>query len=553
MALNIKKIDNRFTARKNHYVSYYQPKHKDIRDFIMPERGRFDDDDSVFNDGKDRFTELVDHTAGIAASRYAASLLDGLSPPTRDWFRMETKVKDLMEIQSVKRHFEEVNRKISQVLHDSNFYNSMADFYEEGVVFGTASVFVERDPLDLVRFTTFTMGEYYIDADSSARVNKWYREYRDTADNIVEKFGIENVSHKIKMALHKNGHQDFSIRHVIEPNKNADMTKIDNINMPVMSVYYEKVCSDDQPPLRLSGYMEMPVIVARLKTVGNEVYGQSPCNRVLGITKTLQEANKDLWRASKKTIDPPTNMPGKNKKKRIGAGSVNYFDGAQGAPQASAIYQINYDMQGNLLASSQIREAINKILNSDLFSAISGIDRRNMTATEIAQRVAEAIRMLVTVVTRMNSEALKPILERVYNLLDEAGELPEPPEELDGQEIDILFVSSLAQAQQAVGIAGVEQIIDLVTRIAQINPSILDKFDADQALDEVARMSGAPVQIVRSDEDVAAIRQRQAIRESQQRLADASVQMADSAQKLGNTPLNTGSALDGVMEGLQGA
>jgi hypothetical protein len=549
---NMKKLRNRVKARQAHYLSSYQSKHRDLSRSIMPERGRFDDEAEP-DDGKNRFTKLVDHTAGVAAGNLAAALLDGLSSPYREWTRFETKQKDLMEIASVKKHMEEVNRVIQQALQDSNFYNSISDFYEEIVLFGTAALFIESDPVDDLRFSSFTMGEYYIGADSSARVNQWYRRFPDTADNIADRFGEDTISLATKGLLEDSGHTYVNLVHAIEPNKERDRTKEDNTNMPFRSVYYEEGTSCEAPPLSVSGYNDMPVIVARYRTVGSEVYGQSPCNRALGITKTLQEAVKDFWAASKKTISPPVNRPVQLKGKKIGAGTASHYDGAQGAPVVKPLYQISYDMQGNLAASDQIRDAINKILKSNLFSAISAIDRSNMTATEVSQRVAEAFRQLIAVVTRMNSEALKPILERVYNLLDEAGMFPEPPEELEGEKLDIVFISSLAQAQQAVGITSVEQIIDLVTRLAQIDPTIVDKFNADEALNEVLRMNGAPVDIVRSNEDTEAIREARRVQEQQEKTAAVMSQMAEGAEKLGNTPMNTGSALDTVMGGLQGA
>jgi hypothetical protein len=548
-----KKLRNRASAHKSHYVTYWQPKHRELSDVIMPERGRFDDRDTQPNDGKKRF-KIVDHTAGISAERLAAAMLDGLSPPTRDWMKVEFKDKDLMEEGEVKAWLDAVNMTIKQTLHDTNAYNSLGDLYEEVAVFGTGAMFIDSDPLDVVNFQTFTTGTYYVASNSKGLVNKWYRYYRDTADNVVEKFGKENVSIRVNRLIERNeGYTYVDLVHTIEANLLRDITKEDNLNMPFISVYYELDSQDNEKPLRQSGYEDFPLIVPRYRTVGDETYGQSPCNRALGITKSLQEMTKDLLRASKKTIDPMLNVPNKLKNVKRGAGGVNHYAGEQGAPKIEAVYQVKYDFQGNLLVSDQMRDQINKILNSDLFSAISNLDKTGRTATEITQRVAEAIKMLVAFVTRMNTEALKPLIERVYKLLLAAGRLPQVPDQVADLDLEIVFVSSLAQAQQAVGLAALEQITDYVTRVSQVAPGALLKFNEKQAVDEYARMNGVRSTIIRTDEEVQQIEQADAEAAEQEKTAALMAQMAEGAEKLGNTPMNTGSALDTVVGGLQNA
>ena len=551
--VNLKKLKNRVTAQKNHYETYIQPRHKENSEYIFPNRGRFADIDTIPNDGKKRYSKVIDHTAGLHAGRLAAALYDGLTPPSRPWNKYEMKNSSFMDIESVKAHFQAVNETVGQTLHDTDFYNNIADFFKEMVGFAVGSIFVDSDPIDLINFHTFTVGEYYIASDSKGKINTWYRKYSDTVDNIVDKFGEENVSQRVKEMIDKQGHEYVSIVHAIEPNRARDITMDDNLNMPFISVYYEEDNSDDKTVLRESGYEEMPSIVGRWESVSTEVYGHGPADRALGTTKSLNQVEKDIQRASKKTIDPPKNKPIKSKNKKTGAGTTTYYDPSQGATGTSAAYQINYDFQGAILVGDKMRDALANIFNSDLFGAISRLDRSNMTATEISQRVAEAIRMLVEVVTRMNSEVLKPLLERVYKILERAGKFPEPPREIEGMDVDIVFISSLAQAQLAVGIAGIEQVLDFVTRVANVNPTIIDKFNSDEALDEYSRMAGTPVKIVRSDEDTAVIRQAQKVQESQLQTAEMMSQMADGAQKLGNTPMGTGSALDTVIEGVQGA
>ena len=57
--------------------------------------------------------------------------------------------------------------------------------------------------------------------------------------------------------------------------------------------------------------------------------------------------------------------------------------------------------------------------------------------------------MLGPVLERIDVEVLKPIIERVFAIANRAGILPPPPPEVQGQMMNIEFVSMLAQAQKA--------------------------------------------------------------------------------------------------------
>jgi hypothetical protein len=550
MAIDIKKMKNRALAARSLYRENRQDKDKELCHYIMPEIGRFDDEDTTPNEKKKRFMKVIDHTAGIAANKLAAAYLSGASNPTSDWMRIAPKDKSLLDISGVSAQMDAENTIIEQHFHETNAYNAFGSVYRELVVPGTGCLFIDSDPVNTASYHAYTIGTYYFKVDSKGLPNKWYRFFKDTVDNVVEKFGEENVSRRVRDKIARQGADYVDLIHMIEPNTGRDATKVNNRNMPIVSVYIEANWNEGEPVLRESGYEEFPVVIPRYDVVGDDSWGQSPCNRVLGITKALQEVLSDNMSASEMTIAPPITMPNTLKGKKLGADSAIYHDPNLGADKAQAIFQINYDFASNLNLQQQLRDQINKILMVDIFTAISSIDRTGMTATEISQRVAESFRQQVAFITRVETEMLKPIVERTYNLLKRAGRFPEPPEELADQPLDIVFVSPLSQAQQAIGITGVERVIDAATRLSQVDPSVLKKFDAKEALEIIATLEGTPSKMLRDDEEVAAMEAAEAEAQATEQNAERLAQMATSAEQLGNTPMNTGSALDGVMEGI---
>ena len=76
--------------------------------------------------------------------------------------------------------------------------------------------------------------------------------------------------------------------------------------------------------------------------------------------------------------------------------------------------------------------------------------------------------------------------------------------------------------------------MDQVGPWAQSQPTILDKLDLDQMVDELAQRLGVPASIIRSDEQVAAIRQQREQAAAAQQQAAMEVQMMESMAKMGN-------------------
>lgn len=65
-------------------------------------------------------------------------------------------------------------------------------------------------------------------------------------------------------------------------------------------------------------------------------------------------------------------------------------------------------------------------------------------------------------------------------------------------------------------------------------PNLLDKLDLDQMMDELAQRLGVPASIIRSDEQVAAIRQQREQAAAAQQQAVMESQMMESMAKMGN-------------------
>jgi hypothetical protein len=81
---------------------------------------------------------------------------------------------------------------------------------------------------------------------------------------------------------------------------------------------------------------------------------------------------------------------------------------------------------------------------------------------------------------RQQSEMLGPMIERELDILATAGVLPPMPQKLieAGGMVDVEYVSPLNLAQRADEGVAILRTLESVAPLAQIDPSVMDAFDA---------------------------------------------------------------------------
>jgi hypothetical protein len=155
---------------------------------------------------------------------------------------------------------------------------------------------------------------------------------------------------------------------------------------------------------------------------------------------------------------------------------------------------------------------------------------------------------------------LDPVITRVYGIMDRMGLIPEAPEAIADRPVTIEYTSMLAQAQKAAGLGTIERTVGFVANLFAATsgqrPDVFDKLDFDQAIDEFADRQGSPARVVRSDDDVAAIRAERAKQAQMQQMAamaPALKQGADAIKAAGEAVPQEGSVLEGMASQMAGA
>ncbi len=537
---------------------------KDIRDYIMPMRGMFEETDQP-NRGDLRMDKIVDATPIYAARILANGLRSGLCSPARRWFKPELDDQDLLEWGPAKEFVGKVEEIMYSALDKSNFYQAQAGKYAELGPFGTACTISEEHPQKYFRFVPLTIGSYFICEGPDGAVDTLYRRLWIRAKVAYQRWG-DRLSENAKKLVNQNTGsgrwQMIKVIHVIEPRKLRDPERMDKLNMPWASIYFEEDEASKGNILEESGFQENPIHCARWATTGADVWGRGPGYEVLPDCKMLQEMKKVLLMQLHKQANPPMAVPG-------GYGeNLNLLPGGQNPYVGDKpglihpLFQSQPDLRGFALQIEAVQQQIRIGMYNDLFMMLDQLDNgKNVTAEFIRGRMHEKLLLLGPVVERLVDD-LQTTLERVYAILARRGAFPPPPQELEGKELRWRFLSTLAQAQKLAATQSIDAVANYVKVISEIIPAAADKLDADQSIDEYGEAVLAPVGVIRPDDEVAEIRKQRAQAEAEARrqeqaalAAQQAEQMARTGQTLAETVPKEGSALEelkGMLEGLGG-
>lgn len=525
-------------SERSSFINYW----RELSDFHLAHRGRFLLED--FNKGHKRNTKQINNTSRLAVRTLQGGMMAGITSPARPWFRLSTPDTDLMEYGPVKEWIDQVEKAMRAVFNRSNLYQSLIALYGEMGVFGTPSMGIFRDYENVIRCAPYTVGSFCIAANGKGLVDTHYRKYRLSAGALVTEFGKENVSTTVRN-MWDSGNVDawVPVYHAIEPNDDRDMMSPLAKNKPFRSVYFEEGNHQDKF-LRESGFDEYPIINPRWEVTGEDVYATScPGMDALGDTKALQLEERKRAIGIDKQVDPPLIAP-MSLRNRVPSGGyhpgdIEFVDNVGPNSGMRSMYDVNVNLE-HLRADIQENEyRIKRAFYEDLFLMLATARDVERTAREIAERHEEKLLMLGPMLLRLHNEGLDPIIDRTFNIMQDAGMLPPPPPELTDQNLQVEYISILAQAQKMTAISGIEATLGFVTAAVQIDPDAALKFNGEQAVDMYADAMGTPVNIIRSDDEVEKLKMAR----QQQERATMALQMAQQGSEVAKNLSSSGEAI----------
>jgi hypothetical protein len=479
--------------------------------------------------GEKRTQKVFDSSPSIALERFAAVMDSMLTPRQTKWHNLRATDDALNKDFQVRQWFDQVNQILfnSRYSPKANFAGQNSERWVSMGAFGTGSLFVDFAAGQGLRYRNVSLKDMFLVENHQGIIDTVYRRFTRTARQAAQQWGEENLPEKVKKALENPNEQgrEFTFLHVVMPNNEYQPNRADARGKEWASLYISY--DDKELVTEPGGYNTFPYSISRYSMAPDEVYGRGPAMIALPDIKMLNEMAKTDIRAVHKLVDPPLLLHDDGVMGN-GAMSVNLTPGglnmggvSRDGRQLIQPLQTGARVDINEQKMEQRRQSIDNAFLVTLFQIL--VETPRMTATEALIRAQEKGMLLTPTMGRQQSEALGPLIERELDLLMTNGVLPPLPEALVEAEGDyeITYESPMSRMQRAEELVGVQRTMELLTPFAQFNPDVMDVFDPDALAQLTAEVSGVPMPIVRSPDDIAAIRKQRAEQEQMAQMVAA--------------------------------
>ena len=489
----LKRFGKLVTQRQT-WESHWQ----EVADYMMPRKA----DVTKQRSKGDKRSELIFDSSPLHAVELLSASLHGmLTNPSTPWFSLRFKNVDTGDADEANEWLQDTTEKMYDAFNRSNFQQEIFELYHDLITFGTASMFIEEDADDIIRFSTRHIGEIYISENNKGRIDTVFRKFKISARAAILQFGEKNVSNALRGTAMKDPYEEVTILHVVYPRENYDPKKKDAKNMPFASCYIEL---DNKHEISQSGFNEFPYVVPRYLKASFEIYGRSPAMTALPDVKMLNEMSKTTIKAAQKQVDPPLLVPddGFILPVRTVPGGLNFYR----AGTRDRIEPLNIGAN-NPLGLNMEEQRRNAIRDTFYVNQLMMQNGPQMTATEVVQRNEEKMRLLGPVLGRLQSELLRPLIDRTFAILLRKKIFRQAPQFLAGQDIQIEYVSPLAKAQRSSELQSIMRAIEIFGSLAQISP-VFDHINIDNLVTHLADIVGVPAKVLNSKAEVNSIRQK---------------------------------------------
>ena len=529
----VRRLDGLKAERQKHESAW-----SECYDYTFPERGAglsgraFDSQSD-----QSRKNRILDDTAIDAARILAASIVSGTTPSNSLWFSLSVGNNPDDDTDKENRWLDDVARTLFDNIHASNFDAAAFEFATDLVISGWPVLYIDELPEGGFHFEQWPVGQCFVSASrSGGLVDTIYREVEMTVEQVVTQYGLDNVSDAARQKYAAEKYDEkLTVCHAIYPRKihavGGRMAK----NLPFASCHID---ISNKHVMRESGYHEFPCVVPRWMLIPGSVYATGPVSNALGSIRTINDiqamelaamdvAVAGMWIAEDDGVLNPRSIK-LGPRKIVIANSVDSMKPLQ----SGSNFQVSFASKEMLQAS------IRKILLADQLQPQDG---PQMTATEVHVRVQLIRQLLGPIYGRLQAEYLKPMIERCFGLAYRAGVFGMAPPELQGKTFSVKYVSPLARAQKMEEATAIDQYVAGAVAMAQAAPDVLDTIDFDAAQKIKGEALGVPAAVIRSADDVAAMRKQRAEQAKQQQQAMMQQELISKAAPamIGGTMKNT--------------
>ncbi len=406
----------------------------------------------------------------------------------------------------------------------SNFAPACHELYLDEGSIGTACMSVLENR-NRIRFSTRHMKEVVVFENEDDEIDKLVRRWKWTPKQAVDGFGEETLKRagadRLLKAFADGKTEKVTFLHRVGPRRKRDRQRIDRLHKPFESVY---VLLDEKAELEIGGFDDFPFTVPRFSKVSGETYGRGLGDMNRADIKVLNEMVKTIMKSAQKVIDPPLQVPDDGFLVPIKTvpGAINYYRStSQGRiepvktdGQVTLGVDIMNGLKADILKGFYVDWMVMPSDPQDPASSGKGV-----TATYVLQQRDEKMRLMAPVLSRLQTEFLGPLIDRVFALLfrrslalrfGPGSPFRLPPPALRGVPLRVEYVSPLALAQKSSQMDAVTRLLQMQEQLRQMDPNGQLIIDSEFTMRLAGRDWNAPSGVLRSPDELQEERDEQA-------------------------------------------
>jgi len=488
----VSRVSARFSRAKS-IKDQWKSKFEECYEYAMPSRESFYDQAQ----GQSRTDKIFDETAVVGVQEFASRLQSGLVPNFARWAELVAGSEIPSDQRAeVDQALEKVTDYLFEILQNSNFAQETHESFLDLAV-STGCLYAEEgDALNPVLFTAVPLTQLVLDTGPDDKIDFIARERALRASNIKVAYPKANIPTDMARKLAEGTDEQVKL---------IDCTyrvygSLDEEHRRVVfcekskHVYYRET---------YKGAGSCPFVAFRWAKSAGETYGRGPLMNAMAAVKTCnltvqlilenaQMAISGMYTVEDDGVVNPDTI------QLVPGTVIPVAPGSQGlrAVQGAGSFDVAQ------LVLSDMRMNIRKALYNDM---LGNPDKTPMSATEVAQRMADLSRQIGAAFGRLQAEFVNPVLRRVVYILKKQGRIKVPT--VNGREVKVRSTSPLAQAQAQQDIVAFDQFVMLVG--SRFGPQLVNLLvKSEDAAKYLADKYGVPERLLRSDQERAQLVQQ---------------------------------------------
>jgi hypothetical protein len=486
--------------------------------------------------GQEKPPQRMIDTCIEANYNFASGFFSHMFPPNTVWAKYRHPSPMMMANENVANYFEEVSRIIHQVLIGSNFSQEEFQSLLSLGCFGTNCLSMEEDDKNIIRFKNIVVSNIRIDENHLGEVDTVCREYKLTIRQAIQKFGIEALKAaefpNIESDLQNKADKKYTFIQCVQPREDYNVGGKKSTDKPFASYH---VCRETKTIVKESGFDFNPYKVSRFMVGNEEIYGRSPMSMVLGTARRTNVIYRSMMVSAEQHSNPQWLVPDDDSVSGMSNRAGSFIRWRATNPNGKPERLAPNGDPGIALEMYKLHdESIKRQFFNHLFRPLD--EYRNMTATEVQERMTTDLMQLSPFVSRYIEEHVTPVMNHVYYILAKRNLLPPiPPELVDSPEYEVDYVGRLSMATKSFETMGAITTLRMFGELAQLDPNMLqslDNVDPDKLFKEIWYANSSSMNVLNDPEVVEQERQAKMEQQQEMQAMQQAPALADAAQKL---------------------